>query len=164
MVRADSLNLHVDPVRTEMTGGQQILISYVFDSDESESKEILADENLSQVCSTDKYGSENVIVDESSMEKSEPESIHKSINKNEGKYAIDVTEHEEHLVKDNPAINDPRYFKLFECGKYLLNRIDVTFKRACMATSRYGYYIEMYNIITDYNDCNKTPLLNENIR
>ena len=33
MMRANAFNLHVDPVRTEMTGIQQILISYVYDSD-----------------------------------------------------------------------------------------------------------------------------------
>ena len=47
MMISDALNSHVDPVRTEMTGTQQILILHVFDLDESKSKEILADKNLS---------------------------------------------------------------------------------------------------------------------
>ena len=41
MMRADSLNLHIDPVRTEMN------------SDESKSKEFLADKNILQISSTD---------------------------------------------------------------------------------------------------------------
>ena len=53
MMRADSLNLHVEPVRTKMTGMQQIPILHVCDSEESESKEILAQKNLSQVYYTD---------------------------------------------------------------------------------------------------------------
>ena len=82
-MRADDLKSHVDPVRTEMTDMQHILISHVFDSDEIKPKEILADENLSQLCSTYKSESETIIVDESFTEGSESESVHQSINKNE---------------------------------------------------------------------------------
>ena len=46
-MRADDLNFHVEPVRTEMTGTQQILISHICDSDESKSKFILAEKKLS---------------------------------------------------------------------------------------------------------------------
>ena len=53
MMRSDALNFNVDPVRTKMTGMQQIPISYVCDSEDSKSKGIIADKNLSQVCSTD---------------------------------------------------------------------------------------------------------------
>ena len=54
MMRADALNFNVEPVRTERTGTQQILISYVCDWYKSESEEILAVENLSQVWYTEK--------------------------------------------------------------------------------------------------------------
>ena len=46
MVRAGEFNFHVDPVRTEITGTQQIPIS-------GKSKGIIVDKNLLQVCSTD---------------------------------------------------------------------------------------------------------------
>ena len=59
------------------------------------------------------------------MEESESENVHKSINTNKEKDAIDETEHGEPLVKDNPVINEPRYFNLFKCSKNLLNRLDV---------------------------------------
>ena len=75
-------NSHIDLVRTEMTGKQQIPISHVCDSDNRESKGILADEKWSQVCSKDKSESESVIVNESSTEERESESVHKSINTN----------------------------------------------------------------------------------
>ena len=52
MMISDDLNLHVDPVRMEITGAQHITISHVCGLDENNSKEMLADENLSQVCST----------------------------------------------------------------------------------------------------------------
>ena len=43
MMRSYTYNLHVDPVRTEMSGTQQIPILHVCDLDKSESKEILAE-------------------------------------------------------------------------------------------------------------------------
>ena len=53
MMRADTFNFHVKPVRVEITGQQQITISHVCDSDNIKSKSITADKRLSQVCSTD---------------------------------------------------------------------------------------------------------------
>ena len=51
MMRADALNSHVYPVRTEMTGTKQIPIS--------------------NICSTEKDESKSIIVDDSSTEESE---------------------------------------------------------------------------------------------
>ena len=45
-----------------------------------------------------------------------------------------------------------------------MNRIDVTYQRACMATPRDKYYTEMYETIVDYNDRNDAPFSNEDIR
>ena len=82
MIRADAINLYVDPVVTKVIGTQHILILHVCDSDESWSKWIPVNAILLQVYSTDKSVSESVIVDESSTEESKSESIHKSINTN----------------------------------------------------------------------------------
>ena len=68
---------------------------HVCDSDESESKVAITDEDLLQVYYTDK---------------SESESAHRSINTNKGKYEIDETEDEEPLVTDNLVINELIYF------------------------------------------------------
>ena len=54
IMRAGAFNLHVDPVRMEISGLQQILISHVCDLEESESKGIIKDKNLLQVCSIHK--------------------------------------------------------------------------------------------------------------
>ena len=67
MMRADVLNLHVYPVRMEITGVKHIPILHVCSMDDKKSKEFLVDKNLSQVCSTDKGDSKIVIVDESSI-------------------------------------------------------------------------------------------------
>ena len=53
MVRSDDLNSYVYPVRTEMTATKHIPTSRICSADESELKEFLVDENLSQICSTD---------------------------------------------------------------------------------------------------------------
>ena len=53
MMRADDLNLHIYPVRTEITGMKYNMISHLCDLDKNKSKEILADEDSLQVCSTD---------------------------------------------------------------------------------------------------------------
>ena len=68
MMIADTLNSHVYPVRTKMTGTKQILISQRFSTDESKPEEFLADENLSQVCSMDEDESKIIIVDNSYAE------------------------------------------------------------------------------------------------
>ena len=89
---------------------------------------------------------------------------------------------EEPSVTDNAVINASSYFKLFECGKNLLNNIYAMYERACMAMLQekwdtekimYGracmldknekYYTELSNIITNFNDNNDTPLSNVNI-
>ena len=44
-------------------------------------------------------------------------SVHISVNKNEVKYAMDETKHEEPSVTDNSVMTAPNYFKLFDCGK-----------------------------------------------
>ena len=57
MMRADALNLHDYPVRTEMTAPS----SHVCSTDEDESEGIIVHETLSQNCSTDKDESKRSI-------------------------------------------------------------------------------------------------------
>ena len=66
MMRSDSLNLDDYPLQTEMTGTKQILTSHFCSTDNSELKELLVKETLSQICSTDKDKSKGIIVDECS--------------------------------------------------------------------------------------------------
>ena len=81
MMRADTLNSNIYPVRTEITVAQQILISHIFSADNRESEEFIGYKTLLQVYSTDEEESENIIVDESSTEKSDSECVHKNVNK-----------------------------------------------------------------------------------
>ena len=96
---------------------QNIPTSHACSLDERKYKGITADKNLPQVYYTDKSESESVIINESSTEDSKSESVHKSINTNKGKDAINKTEDEKQSVPYNPVINEPRYFNLFKFGK-----------------------------------------------
>ena len=90
-MRSDTFNSHVYRVRTQIIVTQYIPILHIFALNESESKGTIANENLLQVCSTYKSKSESVIVNESSTNKSESESVHKIINTNKEKDTIDET-------------------------------------------------------------------------
>ena len=63
--RADALNSHVYPVRTEMTVTKQITISHVCSTYRSVLEEFLVDDHSLQVWSTDKDESKGIIVNES---------------------------------------------------------------------------------------------------
>ena len=80
-MRADALNLDINPVITEMNGAKHIPISHVCSTDDTRSKELLVDEKLSRVCSTDGDKSKIIIVDESYKEESKSECVHKIVNK-----------------------------------------------------------------------------------
>ena len=58
----------------------------------------------------------------------------------------------------------PRYFNIYECGRNLLNRLEVTFEQACMAKTKDKYYMKMLETLVDYNDRNNEPFSNEKIR
>ena len=62
MVRYDSITSDNEPVRTQMTGTRQILISHNYSMEKRKSKKFLAGKKLPQVCITDKGESESVIV------------------------------------------------------------------------------------------------------
>ena len=51
-MRANALNLHVYPVRIEITVTKQIPILQIFSTDKSKSEEFLLDKTLYQVCFT----------------------------------------------------------------------------------------------------------------
>ena len=45
-----------------------------------------------------------------------------------------------------------------------MNRLDVTYKRACMATPKDKYFEKMLETLVDHNDCQNAPLSDEKIR
>ena len=127
MMRSDALNSHGYPVRTEMTATKQITTSHVCSTDERKLKDFPVNETISQSCSTDKDKSKCIIVNKYSTEEDESQCV---INKQ--KDAKNKTDYGESSVTNDV----PRYFNVFECGGNILNRIDVSYERACMDTPK----------------------------
>ena len=80
-MKADALNPDSYPVRMEMNGVRQILISHVCSMDGRKSNEFLVDEALLQVCSIEKDESKSIIADKSYTEEIKSEYFHKILNK-----------------------------------------------------------------------------------
>ena len=55
------------------------------------------------------------------------------------------------------------YFNIFKCGRYLLDQLDVTYKRAFMAIPQNEYYTEMTKSLIKANN-KGGKLYNEKIR
>ena len=65
----------------------------------------------------------------------------------------------------NEVTNDvPRYFNIFKCGQNILNRLDVSYEKACMVTPRYEYYTNLLETLVNYNDRKNGPLSNKKIQ
>ena len=92
------------------------------------------------------------------MEEDESDCVHKNINKQ--KDANNEAEYEEYSVTHEV----PSYFNILKCGRNILNRLDVTYEWACMATPREKYYEEILETIVNYNDCHNAPLSNKNLQ
>ena len=126
MMIADAHNLDNYLVKTKMTATKQIPILHVCCKYEINLKEFIFDKNLSQIYSTDEDESKLILVDKCSTNKHESECVHKNINKKMD--AENEAEYEESSVTYEVL----RYFNIFECGRNTLNRLDMTYKQACM--------------------------------
>ena len=158
MMRADALNSDNFPVRMETTTTKNIPTSHVFSMNKRELKEFLVDKPLSHICSTDEEKSKCIIVDECSTKENESGCVHKNINKQKG--TNNEAEYEEYSVTDKL----PSYFKIFECGKNLLRRIDLTYERVCVFTQKEKYYMTLVETLIDHIDHHNVPLSNKNLR
>ena len=56
------------------------------------------------------------------------------------------------------------YFNIFECGRNILDRLDVTYERACIAAQKDKYYNTLLKTLVDDNNRNGAPLSNEKLR
>ena len=146
---SDKLNWHDHCSYTENTAPS----SNVNVTDKDESKEIIVHKNLSENNSKDIRESERNIVNETSLQKNSVDVPENTI------IELEEEEHKEPSVTEKVTI----YFKIFECGRNLLDQLDVTYQRAFMATPEYEYYKEMTkSLIKANNEGGK--LCNEKIR
>ena len=56
------------------------------------------------------------------------------------------------------------YLNIFECGRNILDRLDVTYQREFMATPQDKYYTRMLKNIVEMNNRNGETLYNEKLR
>ena len=129
MMRSDKINRHDQSSYTKNTA----LSSNVNVTDEYESKEITVHKTLSENNSKD-------------VSKSELNIVNKTLLHNNSE---DVTENTITELKDDehkePSVNEKvtSYFNTFECGRNLLDQLDVTYQRTFIATPEDEYYKDM---------------------
>ena len=136
-MRADALNSHVYPVRTKMT----VPSLHVCFTDKSELKEFLFNKTLLQSCFTEEEKSKGINFNDCSTEEDKSECAIKKQTDAKKEVTYDVL----------------RYFNVFECGRKLLNRLDID-------TPRDEYYTNLLETLVNYNDRNIDPLSNEKIQ
>ena len=146
-MRADALNSHVYPVRTEMTA----LSLHIYSKDEDKWKGIIVHETLSQSCSTDGDESKRIIVNETLLQKCSTEED-ELCSPEEGKSKFTIAKKKD--ANNEVTYDVPDYFNAlnaFKCGRKLLDRLDVSYERSYMATPREEYFTEMLDHKNEYN-------------
>ena len=129
MMRSDNLNWHDHGGYVEMTAPS--LNVNVTDKDES--KRIIVHKILLENFSTDVSKSKHKIVNETLLQKN-PEDVS----------AYTFTELKDKEYKEPSVIKEVEiYFNIFECVRNLLDRLDVTYQRAFMATPQDKCYTKM---------------------
>ena len=132
MMRFNALDLHVYPVRTEMTTPS----SHVCSMDEDESKGIIMHKTLSQNCSTDEDKSKGIIVNKT-LSRSCSTDKDELCSMKEDKSECTITKQKD--AKNEVTYDVPNYFNafnVFECGRNILDRLDISCERACIATPK----------------------------
>ena len=71
-----------------------------------------------------------------------------------------VEEYKEYSVTKEVTI----YFKIFKCGRNLLDRLDVTYEQLCMATPKDKYYTTLFETLVGDNNHNGALLSNEKLQ
>ena len=123
-------------------------------TDEDESKRIIVHESLSENCFTDVSESKRNI-------------FKKSLSQNNYANVSDYTimeikykEYKEHSVTKEVK----RYCNIFECGRNLLDLLDVTYQQDFMATPQDKYYTRMLEDLIGINNRNSETFSNEKLR
>ena len=138
MMISDQLNRHIHNIYAEDNAPS--LNAHVTDKDES--KEIIMHKTLSENQSKD-------------ISESKFNIIHETLSQNN---SVDVPENVITELKQDehkePSVTKKvtSYFNIFECGRNILDQLDVTYQQAFMATSAQDeYYREMTKIIIKAN-------------
>ena len=138
-MRADALKSHGYLVRTEMTAPSLHICS----TSKDKSKGIIVHETLLQSFSTDKDKSKGIIVNEY-LSQSFSTDEDELCSTEEDKWECTITKQK--YASNEVTYDVPNYFNafnVFECGRKILDRLDVSYERACMATPKEEYFGEM---------------------
>ena len=123
-------------------------------TDNDKSKHIIVHKCLSENCSID--GSESKV-----------SIINKTLSqKNSGDISeFTITELKDKYYKEPSVTKEvTSCFNIFECGRSILDRLDVTYQRVFMATPKDKYYNRLLDTITDDNNHKGKPLSNEKLQ
>ena len=150
MMRSDNLNWYDHGGYTEMTAPS----FNVNIKDKDGSNRIIVQESLSENCSTDVSESNRNIVNVTLLQKhSANVAEYTSVELEEKEYKeTSVTEEVKH------------YFNIFECGRNILDRIDVTYEQAFMATPQDNDYTRMLENLVKINNRNGETFSNEKLQ
>ena len=109
---------------------------------------------LLESCSTDVRKSESSIVNKTLLQSN-------SVDISE----YTITEQKDKEYKESSVTKEvTSYFNIFECGRNLLDRLDVTYQRAFMATPKDKYYNRFLDTLINENNHKGTPLSNDNLQ
>ena len=70
-------------------------------------------------------------------------------------------------TKNEVTYDVPDYFNacnFFECGRNILNKLDVLYERAYIATPRKVHFIEILNHLNKHNRCHDKPLSSKKLQ
>ena len=82
-----------------------------------------------------------------------------------GNKSYTTTELKDEEHKEPSATKEVKsYFNIFDCGRNLLDQLDVTYQRAFMSTPQDEYYKEMLKNLIKVNNHEGEPLSNEKLR
>ena len=160
MMGSDTLNWHDYGSYTEMTASS----SNIYTTNKDESKSIIVHETLLGDSSTDVSESKRSIFNKNlsrnySEDMDELCSTEKHISEYTITEQVDAEYEESSITKEVPSC-----FDVFECGRNILDRLDVTYERACMATPEDKYYTKLLKTLVGDNSRNGAQLSNEKLR
>ena len=80
--------------------------------------------------------------------------------------SMDVSEYIITELKDELPVTEKvtSYFNIYECGRNLLDRLDVTYQRAFMVTPKYKYCNTFLDTLVKDNNLRGEPFSNQNIQ
>ena len=148
MMRSDTLNWHDYGGYMKMTA-PSLNVNYTdedeskrsivhdtlsrnFSTDESESKRNIVNKKLSQSCSTNENKSKHTILNEPLSQNCSAEENKLCSTKEDKSYCSSKKKKDAKNEVTYDAMNYSNGFNIFECGIYVLDRLGVSYERACI--------------------------------